>query len=800
MIALLCMTWLGSSALAHPLPDDRPFVPSAGVAMEPGPLSSWINPSITAYNPDRRYGAIASFDARGRRSIGLAAGIGGASLGIAALQGAEGPTRWIAQYSTGLELPGRIAIGTSLSWHLAGGSGNHVAVDLGWAWRPRPWLGVGGALRNVGAPDPRGQIPMSALVGLTLRPARDRVLLGLDLERRGGPSPQVTGRLSARLRPTPGLFVRAHTDSRLSFGLGVEAYFGGHGAGLHATAGQSHAPIMSALIGTDRPGESLIGPPLVTRVLDLTEDIPYSPRSSIFIGDQPGWLQTLQRLQRLTGDDRPRALLIKLGGARISWARRAEIRRAMAALRTRGIPVIAWLDSAVGAGDIWLASGADRVIAHPAAEVALVGPHRSLTYVQGFLDRLGVRFEILRRGHYKSAVETTTRAGPSDATLEQEGALLDQLYATLVRDLAAGRVVDEETARSWFHGPWTAAEAVDLGLVDELVWPDELPTYTERFTQSPARLHSLHDLPEPHSGWDDRERVAVVLVEGLILPGASRSGWLGPATSGSETIARQLTALADDRTVRAVVLRVDSPGGSLYAAEEIWRAIHQVRAAGKPVVVSMGGVAASGGYFIATAGDAIWAEASTITGSIGIYLQKPDLSGALAELGIARETLERGGGSRLDITRPLDTRARDRFDAIVGAGYERFKQRVAEGRGLPPEAVEAAASGRVWSGTDARHHQLVDHLGGLLEAIADARDRANIDASAPATFVRFGISPALQRLAPVLSTQADALRDPYRGRVALPEPLRAIAGEIALLATLQGEGLWMVAPFDPEVR
>jgi protease IV len=799
VVPLLLATLLDTST-ATPLPEDRPWVPSAGVAAEAGPLLSWVNPALPGFDPDPRAGLVAAASGDGRRSIGAAAGVGGLTVGLGTIEAPERTRRWVATYGSSAELPGRISLGTSLSWHLVGGAGNHLAVDAGVGWRPRAWLGFGGVLRNIGAPDPLGSLPSAAAIGATVRPWRDAALLSVDVERRGGPQPTVRGVASARLRPREGLFVRASATTDFAVGVGVEAYFGGAGVGLHAARAPDGVRVGAIAIGTDEPGESVAPVPARTWILDLRADLPTTARGGLFGGVKPGHLDTLERLRRLRTGPPPRAVLVKLGGASASWARRHEVRDELLALRERGVPVVAWLDGAAGPGDVWLASAADHVAAHPAADIELVGPRRKLTYLRGLYDRLGVRFEVVRRGDYKSAVEPQILHEPSEFVREQELALLDQLHARLIEDLARGRGVTPDVAEGWLRGPWTADEALDLGIVDALVWPDALEEYiATRVTEGRApRLRPLQRLPQRTSGWEASGGVAIVIVEGVILPGPSSPGLLGPKAAGSQTIARLLSGAAEDPTIRAVVLRVDSPGGSLYASDEIWRAADRVRAAGKPLVVSFGGVAASGGYFIATAADAIWAEPTTITGSIGVFLQKPDFSEVLSELGVRITTLERGGGARLDLTRPLRDDERARYDAIVGAGYERFKLRVSRGRGMSLSAVEAVASGRVWSGADARANGLVDRTGSFVDAIEDARRRAGLPGSAPTVLLAPGISPTVERLAPLLASLARARAT--RDRSSWPEPLREVATEIALHAALQREALWLLAPLDPETR
>jgi protease-4 len=793
----LVATLFSLTAQAEPIPRDRPWTPSAGVAAEPGPSSGWVNPALSGFDPDPRLAAALAASRDGGRSAALSGGVGGLLVGVGMIRDADGTERGFARYGSGAELPGRVSLGTAVTWHLVGGSGNHLAFDLGAAWRPTPTLGVAGAVHNVGAPDPRGELPTRAIAGVAWRPSGRSALFGLDVERTGGDDGRTRAVAAMRLRPVDGIFLRATADTDRSVFFAVEAYLGGVGGLAGAAVGRSHGPVGTVVVGTDEPDESLLGPPRPTWVVDLRTDLPTTARAPLLGPARPGHLDTLARLRALRQGPPPRAILVKLGGARPSWALRHEIRDELAALRARGIPVVAWLDGAPGPGDVWLASVAEVVLAHPAADIGLVGPRRRLTYFAGLFDRLGVRFEVIRRGDYKSAVEPQTRESPSPETLEQELALLDGLHDRLVADLAADRRVDAARAAAWLDGPWTAAEAAALGIVDDLVWPDALPSWIEAKVLGgrPLRARPLESVPRGDDGWAAPGRVAIIPIEGVILPGDSSPGLLGPRAAGSRTIVGLLQRAIDDPTIRAVVLRVDSPGGSLYASEEIARAADAVREAGKPVVASFGGVAASGGYFVATGADAIWAEPTTITGSIGIFLQKPDFSPVLGELGIRFTTLARGGGAVLDTTRPLSEAERARFDAIVGAGYDRFKLRVGDARGLTPEAVEQVARGRVWSGEDAARRGLVDGQGSFLDAADDARRRAGLPPDAPVVVLSPGASSTLARLVPLLSS-VRLTRGARRSR----DPLAPLLDEIALQTALAREGLWLLAPFDPETR
>jgi protease-4 len=230
------------------------------------------------------------------------------------------------------------------------------------------------------------------------------------------------------------------------------------------------------------------------------------------------------------------------------------------------------------------------------------------------------------------------------------------------------------------------------------------------------------------SGWERPDSIGVVTISGPIVAGkSSRAGFLGGGNAGAATISAALRSVKKRDDIKAVVLRVDSPGGSATASEDIWKAVTEVQESGKPVVVSMGGVAASGGYYVAASADAILAEPTTITGSIGAFAGRFTFQGLYEKLGITTELSGRGRMANMfSISKPMDPMEWERFDALAQDVYRRFVEKVAEGRGMSVEAVEAVASGRVWSGEDALEKGLIDQLGGFEEAIALAAEKAEM--------------------------------------------------------------------------
>ena len=789
-------------------------VPSAGVAAESGPGAFYVNPAALGYDPDPRWMIQAQWDPEDTRrwSGAVTGGLGGLATGFRWFRHGDGATDFALDLGTGLQLPKRVSLGGAMHWHLVSGQRNHVAFDASVAWRPTPWFGMAAVTRNIGDPGGPNRAPPDTSVGLAFRPAGKVVLLGADyVHTFGGVVQPDRFRFTARIRPTSGLFLRAGIDSSLAVGGGIEMYFGGVGGGVHAQSDDlAGMPAMTAWIGTDERDEHLAPPKNQVTHLVLDEAPAYLPERRLFARDDASWHDALAHFARAETSPQIRGMWLTLGQVELSWARWQELHSAIRRLKVAGKPVVVHLTADPGNGALYAASAASRVYVHPAVTVGLVGPGSEGLYLGGFLDSLGIEVQVVRRAEHKSAGEPFTRTGPSEEDVAQREAFLDQVYATLVSGLATGRARTEDDVRAWIDGgPYTAAEAVSIGLVDGRAYEDQVASELQSLHGRKVHLVDLDERPLPHSAWDSPLVVAVVYVEGPLVDGSGLRGPLGAPSAGAETLVAQLRQAAEDPATRAVVIRVDSPGGSVAASDAVWRAVAEVQAAGKPVVVSMGGVAASGGYYLSAGADAIWAEPTTLTGSIGVIAMKPSFGELLDRFGVTTHALTRGRNALLDSPfRAWDPVQRERMQAIVDDAYATFLDRVAVGRGLSPEAVEAVAGGRVFSGAEARDAGLVDQLGGLVEAIADAKARAGLKPRRSVEVVSLRpkptllglLSPNLGRLPFLLgqrrlSAAAFALRsDGLLG----PARVDRLAGTALLLAQ-DGSTVWMIDPWLAEL-
>jgi protease-4 len=526
----------------------------------------------------------------------------------------------------------------------------------------------------------------------------------------------------------------------------------------------------------------------------LSEDYPYVPRASFFEPRGESYLHLLKRLRECASDASVRGVLIRLDGMPFSLAQVEEIRRVIKTIRASGRPVVVYLDEDVGNAGYYLATAADRVLAHPAMTLDLIGLSAEMLYYRGILDTLGVGMQYAARSEYKSAIEPLTRNGPSPASIEQLNALLDDLHGGLVDAIAEGRGRTREEAQALLdEGPWTAREALEKGLIEGVAYPDEFDellagTFPKHFT-----LDDRYRVRDGTTGWANPRRIAVVTVAGAIVSGPSEGPGLfgGEETAGSETVVKALEQAARDDTVKAVVLRVDSPGGSAFASDQIWRGVEMVQRAQKPVVVSMGGYAASGGYYVSAGADAILALPSTVTGSIGVFGGKVNFEGLFDKAGIESWEILRGRKAGMwSMARPMDPTEMDALDHLIGETYSQFKGKVAEGRGLDADRVEGLARGRVWSGRRAIENGLVDQEGGFFEAVDLAREKAGLSARTRYDLITYAAVP----------NAMDELPSEFLRAALRIDKAPASLGVLSRLRRLEEERLWMMLPYEMEIR
>jgi protease IV len=518
--------------------------------------------------------------------------------------------------------------------------------------------------------------------------------------------------------------------------------------------------------------------------LDLTDGLaegpPQDPMSALLAMRRMRLPDLLEGLKRAGDDDRVRALVVKVGSGRIGLAKIQELRGAITSFRRSGKLTVAWAetfgDFVRGNLPYYLATAFDRIYLQPSGTLGLTGVAVEQVFLHDALAKVGVDFQSAKRYEYKSAADQLTETGFTGPAREAAKRLTESVAEQLIAAIAEGRDKTPQQARELLdRGPFLAQQALDEGLVDALGYRDEVYERVHKAAGADATLLYLHRYQRSHAlaelprriPRNPRERVvAVVYAHGAIRHGRSGRGPFGGGGMGSDTVAAALRAAAGDERVRTVVLRVNSPGGSYTASDVIWREVVRVRAAGKPVIVSMGDVAASGGYFIAAPADVIVAQPGTITGSIGVIMGKPVLREAFGRVGVNVETVAEGANATIfSSSRPFSDSEWERINTWLDAVYEDFTQKVASGRRMSRDRVHELGRGRVWTGADAVDNGLADETGGLHDSIEIARRRAGLPDSAP---VR-----VYPRLSPL-----DQLRPPESSET---RPAATVAGIAAAL-------------------
>jgi protease IV len=441
----------------------------------------------------------------------------------------------------------------------------------------------------------------------------------------------------------------------------------------------------------------------------------------------------LRALHEAGADPRVVGLIAKVGTG-LPWALMQELRLGVQAFAASGRPTLAWAETfAEGPGETAayvLATAFEEVWLQPGGGLGLLGVRVETTFLRGALDKVGLEPQLEQRHEYKNAADRVMRTEFTPAHRTAVDRLAESVFADAIEMIASGRGVEAGRVRELIDtGPRTAPQAREAGLIDALGYRDEA------YASMRSRLGGDVDLLFADR-WSPRRRprvptrrtghVALVEVRGTIASGRSRRSPAGRMV-GSDSVGAALRAAAADVHARAVVVHIDSPGGSAVASETIWREVCRVREAGKPVVVSMGQTAASGGYYIACPADVIVALPSTLSGSIGVFGGKVVVRELLDRLGLTTGTISYGARAQMySARRGFSDDERQRLAATLDAVYDDFVAKVAQGRDRPVDAIEAVARGRVWTGSDALRHGLVDVLGGLHDAVRIARRRAGL--------------------------------------------------------------------------
>jgi len=480
--------------------------------------------------------------------------------------------------------------------------------------------------------------------------------------------------------------------------------------------------------------------------LDLSKEVPAAPArdpiSRLIAGEEASLRDILDALDRGATDPRVKGVFARLGNDKLGVASIQELRGAIAAFRAKGKFAIAFADTfgefSPGTRPYYLASAFEQIWLQPLGEVGLTGLRLESPYLRGTLDKLGVVPRLDHRSEYKSAMNTFTEKAMTEPEREEDQALLRSIHAQILNGIAADRHLDSSQMQGLVDaGPYLADEAARLHLVDRLGFRDEAIAAAQAKAGGTGALLRVADYLSA-AGHPNSEGPTIALIYGTGLIQRGGGGNTDIGVLGADAASRAFREARADPSVRAVLFRIDSPGGSAVASESIWREVAKTREAKIPVIASMGNVAGSGGYFIAAGADKIVAEPATLTGSIGVVAGKLLTSGLWDKLGVGWSSLQTGGNAGMfSAIEDFSPAGEKNFETFLDAIYAGFKNRVATGRHLDQEAVERLAKGRVWSGEDAKRNGLVDELGGFDTALRLSKLAAQIDADAPVRLKRF---------------------------------------------------------------
>lgn len=648
--------------------------------------------------------------------------------------GAEANQRFHLGASVG---PPTLSLGASLTWFSGGPVQGLTTLDLGLQSRPLRWLAFGALVRNVNSPaNAATSFSREWAVGLGLRPLGERLSLGVDWV-----FPELRSLEHSRLQYTLGVtvlrglrisagFSHGFTDSErptVQAGLGLDLEHVGYTQGL-AMADRRLDWQFSARLSVDRFGSII--PAKTIAVVSLADLGATGPTlgSLLGIAAEDRYLKLLQFLDGARVDPDLEAVILKVEGASIGLARADEVRAAIVRLREAGKKVFAYILSASDA-DYLMVSACDGLYAAPEAMMIIDGLRSSVVYFGGAAKLLGVDVDVARVGPYKTFPDQFTRTDMSKEQRETIDTYLDaNVKAVATRVQGARHLTPERWQAALDEGLKPTRREKQLGTIDDVLTPAGLDEVLKKEVPGARVDPNYRPFAHRDTRWGEKKQIAIVPVLGSIAGGKSRPSPLGgDLVSGAQSFIEALNAAVENPRVAAIVVRVDSGGGDGLASDLMYRAILEAKKR-KPVVSSMGDLAASGGYYVAMGGDEIIASPTTLTGSIGVFYAKPAVRALAEKLGVAQVSISRGKLAGItDLYDPWTPEQRAAAQRWVDDFYDTFITEVAASRKLTKEQVDQVARGRVWSGTDALDRGLIDRLGGLWDAISAAKVRAHIE-------------------------------------------------------------------------
>jgi protease-4 len=630
--------------------------------------------------------------------------------------------------------PQQLSVGANANWYYGGPTQGLFGADVGLMSRPTRWFSFGATARNLNAPsNPTQTLSREWALGVGLRPFEEIVTLGVDWYfSEALPVGQSRMQYTAKANIVRGVRLLAGAShgfvptSPLAFhvGVGLDLEHVGYTQGVGTADGAFDFQFMGRASGSKYPSLVQSKKLAVVSIGDIGNEGGTTIGSLLGLAAEDRYLRFLRFLDRASRDPDLGGVLIKVEGAGVGMARADEVRSAIERLRAAGKKVFAYILSA-GDAEYLIASACDSIYAASEAMYVVDGVRSSVTYFGGAAEQYGVAVDVARVGQYKTFPDQFTRKDMSEQQRETLNAFLDTTDSLLAEKVTARRGMTKEQWKAGLdEGLKPTRRAKELGQIDEVLTPQQLDDKLRSALPDAKAVKSYRPFDFRDTRWGSRRKIAVVPVLGSIAGGKNQASPLGGSISGAESFIEAISDAAEDPDVKAIVLRVDSGGGDGLASDLMYRAVLEARKK-KPVVASMGDAAASGGYYVAMGAEEIWANPTTLTGSIGVFYAKPAIKKLANTYGVTQESIARGKLAGIaDLFEPWTEEQRSAAQKWVDDFYDTFITEVASSRKMTKEQVDLIARGRVWSGRDGKERGLVDHLGGLMDAVRAAKIKA----------------------------------------------------------------------------
>ena len=731
----LCLTLVSVSSVQSarlPIPSGAFYYQPAATVF--GSEAAWVNPAALGWYRAQSYQFLVDYyDGRLAKSWGLVTSGERMAFAYRRVDNPSGDDFIESIIATGFSFSQKAYVGGSYRYFREGPEpyNNRHSWNFSLLLRGNSPFSAGAVLSNVNRNRVDGvRTETETRYSLGYRPANGKLTLAADMFL------STKTRLSnadfvyhLEVRPKPGLYLYAGLDSDRDFQVGMRAnllrYFVGSKSGFNRDGDGRGTTVFSGATSLRQP--SLIPEPGRRLSLNIRGSLPENPPRPYIGRRQTSFTETILNIYRAAEDASISEMVLNLSRPRVGFAQAQELREALRYFRSRGKEITCHVSYPNNIA-YFVGSVADRLLIPPVSQLNLVGLRAELTFYAGTLNKLGIKADIIHIGGYKTAPERYTRESASPENRQQLNRLLDELYDQFVGAIAAGRSLTPDSVRTIIdHGPFTSEEALRFGLVDGLSYRDEVK---DQFLSDCSEISFNYYMRDTltNDAFAPKPVVAVVVADGDIADeGQKMTPFDQTAGTTPGRMRRALERAMARSDVKAVVLRINSPGGLALAADDIHHLL-QKSAAKKPLIVSMANVAASGGYQIAMPASRIFASDATVTGSIGIYGGKADLSGLYEKIGMGKELFTRGRfAGMLSTVKPFTDDERDKYASHLQAFYDYFVGLVADSRHLPVDSVESLARGQVFTGREAVALGLADESGGLKQALDFVAEELHLD-------------------------------------------------------------------------